>query len=169
MAVPDLCGVESTMTVQCLIGAVLVSLVLPLGNPPRAQAQTPEAPAQKVPVKPAPVPLATPVGSKWWIVGGGGFAMARAGCAMCDRAGVFTNTKSLFVDVGGRVSPRVDVGGEVMFVTARLEDGTAERRWRADRRCGSDPHNVHSRHRAVPAVGRSRPLPARGDGSRLRR
>jgi len=109
------------MNVQHSIGALLVCVVLPLSSPSRAQAQTPETPAQTVPAKPAPVPVPS-VGSKWWFVGGGGFAMARAGCASCDRSGVFTNSKSLFFDVGGRVSPRVDVGGEVMFVSARLED-----------------------------------------------
>ncbi len=110
------------MTVQRLIGAVLVGVVLQLGSPARAQAQTAETPAQTAPAKTAPVPLAPAVGSKWWIVGGGGFSMARAGCATCDRAGVFTNSKSLFIDVGGRVNPRVDVGGEVMFVSARIEE-----------------------------------------------
>ena len=110
------------MTVQHLIGAFLVGAVLQLGSPARAQAQAPETPAQTVPAKPAPVPVPSAIGSKWWFVGGGGFAMARAGCATCDRAGVFTNSKGFFFDVGGRVSPRVDVGGEVMFVTARIED-----------------------------------------------
>jgi hypothetical protein len=111
------------MNVQRLIGAVVLSVLLPVSNPTHAQAQTPETPAQ-VPAKAPPLPPAPAVGSKWWIVGGGGFAMARAGCAVCDRSGVFTNSKSLFFDVGGRVSPRVDVGGEVMFVSARLEDST---------------------------------------------
>ena len=59
--------------------------------------------------------------SKLWIVGGGGFSMARAGCADCDGAGVFTNTKGFFFDVGGRVSPRVDVGVELMLVAGRIE------------------------------------------------
>ena len=47
--------------------------------------------------------------------------MARAGCADCDRAGVFTNSIGLFFDIGGRVSPRVDVGIETMFVSGRVE------------------------------------------------
>ena len=47
--------------------------------------------------------------------------MARAGCATCERSGVFTNSRGLFFDVGGRVSPRVDFGVELMFVSARLE------------------------------------------------
>ena len=34
---------------------------------------------------------------------------------------MFTNSKGLFFDLGGRVSPRVDVGVELMFVSARLE------------------------------------------------
>lgn len=60
--------------------------------------------------------------SKLWIVGGGGFSMARAGCATCDRAGVFMNSTGIFFDVGGRISPRVDAGVELMFVSVRIED-----------------------------------------------
>ena len=48
--------------------------------------------------------------------------MVRAGCAECSRLGVFTNSKGIFFDVGGRVTPRVDFGVEVLFVTARLVD-----------------------------------------------
>jgi len=80
------------------------------------RAATPSAGAQSIPDIPAPA-----VKSKWWVVGGAGFSMARAGCASCDRAGVFTNSRGLFFDLGGRVSPRVDVGMELMVVSARLE------------------------------------------------
>jgi hypothetical protein len=76
-----------------LASAMMVALTVPAA----ALAQVPSTP--EVPVQTAPR-----VGSKWWIVGGGGFSMARAGC------------------VGGRISPRVDAGVEVMFVTARLDD-----------------------------------------------
>ncbi len=67
----------------------------------------------------APVP-STP-GSPLWIVGGGGFSVARAGCATCDRDGVFTNSRSLLVDAGLRVSPRVDAGVELLWVSTRIE------------------------------------------------
>ena len=73
--------------------------------------------AQTAPGAPAPQPL----GRKLWIVAGGGFSMTRAGCAACSREGVFTNTGSIFFDVGGRVSPQVDAGIEAMFVRARYE------------------------------------------------
>jgi hypothetical protein len=66
-------------------------------------------------------PVASPVGSKLWIVGGAGFTMARAGCDACSRDGLFTNSRGVFFDIGGRVSPRVDVGVEFMAVSARLE------------------------------------------------
>jgi hypothetical protein len=56
-----------------------------------------------------------------WIVGGAGFTMARAGCDACPRDGLFTNRRGVFFDIGGRVSPRVDVGVELMAVSARLE------------------------------------------------
>jgi hypothetical protein len=94
-----------------LASAMMVALTVPAA----ALAQVPSTP--EVPVQTAPR-----VGSKWWIVGGGGFSMARAGCADCSPAGVFTNSKGIFFDVGGRISPRVDAGVEVMFVTARLDD-----------------------------------------------
>ena len=75
------------------------------------------APAvEAAPVNPGP-PLTA---SKLWIVGGGGFSMTRAGCADCSREGVFTNSKGFFFDLGGRVSPRVDVGVELMFVSGRM-------------------------------------------------
>jgi len=102
---------------------ILPCLLIALATAAPAQAQAPtEPPAQVAPQKPPQNPPAPRAGSKWWIVGGGGFSMARAGCATCSRAGVFTNSKGFFVDVGGRVSPRVDAGVEVMFVTARLDE-----------------------------------------------
>jgi hypothetical protein len=104
------------MTRRPIAAIVAVTSLLSCWRPESADAQT----------APAPVPVtltqARPIGSKWWIVGGGGFSMARAACASatCTRAGVFTNTKGLFFDIGGRVNPRVDAGVEVLFVTARL-------------------------------------------------
>jgi hypothetical protein len=110
---------EAEMTAARRAAAILPSLLFILVPASAVHAQAPpEAPAQVAPQSPA----APPVGSKLWIVGGGGFSMARAGCADCDRAGVFTNSKGLFLDVGGRVSERVDAGVEVMFVTARLDE-----------------------------------------------
>ena len=105
-------------------------------NPRPARAAAPEAllsiaPPAGVGAPSGPVPNGGPsppkspapasARSKLWIVAGGGFSMARAGCAECDGAGVFTNTKGVFFDVGGRVSPRVDVGVELMLVAGRIE------------------------------------------------
>ena len=98
--------------VAVLFGSLLA---LALSNAAHAQSGTAQ-------VGEAPVNQAAPLtSSKLWIVGGGGFSMARAGCADCDRAGVFTNSIGLFFDIGGRVSPRVDVGIETMFVSGRVE------------------------------------------------
>jgi hypothetical protein len=101
----------------------LVSLVISIPAllfvPAAAVAQTPpDIPAQTQPAK----PVVPSVGSKWWIVGGGGFSMARASCATCSREGVFTNGVGFFLDVGGRINPRVDAGVEGTFVSGRIED-----------------------------------------------
>ena len=76
-------------------------------------AQTPAGP---------PTQTGTPVFKRsLWIVGGGGFSVARASCATCDRAGVFSNTRSVVVDVGVRASQRVDAGVELLWVTSKIE------------------------------------------------
>jgi hypothetical protein len=90
----------------------VVSRAVPATAETTVQVGGPAAPQQ-------PTPSFVP--SKFWMVGGGGFTMARAGCAKCDRSGVFTNSKGLFFDVGGRVSTRVDFGVEFMAVSARIE------------------------------------------------
>ena len=66
-------------------------------------------------------PVSPPQGSRFWIVGGGGSSVARAGCATCDRGGVFTESRSFLVDAGLRVSPKVDAGVELMWVSTRIE------------------------------------------------
>jgi hypothetical protein len=63
---------------------------------------------------------AGPSGSPFWVVAGGGHAIARAGCATCDRAGVFTNSYGILVDAGVRVTPKVDVGIELVWISSRL-------------------------------------------------
>jgi hypothetical protein len=71
-------------------------------------------------VMPASAP-SRPPGSRLWIVAGGGFSVARAGCAACDRDGVFTNSKSLLLDAGVRMNPKVDVGVELFILSSKIE------------------------------------------------
>jgi len=78
------------------------------------------ASAQTVPAPPAPA-LPSTFRPSLWIVGGGGFSVARAGCATCSRAGVFNNSKSLLLDFGVRTSPRVDAGVELLWVSSKIE------------------------------------------------
>lgn len=66
-------------------------------------------------------PVSLPPGSQFWIVGGGGSSAVRAGCATCDRSGVFTNSRSFLVDAGLRVSPEVDAGVELLWVSTQIE------------------------------------------------
>jgi len=107
------------MTGRQLFAGVTVGALLSVAAPATAGAQLGAAPTD---TQTAPQITAPPaIQSKLWIVGGGGFSMARAGCATCDRSGDFSNSRGFFVDVGGRVSPRVDFGVELMFVSARLE------------------------------------------------
>jgi hypothetical protein len=72
---------------------------------------------------PAPAVPNPPAGSRAWVVCGLGFAVARAGCPTCDRAGVFTESPSLLFDLGARVDRRLDVGLELSWVSSKLEEG----------------------------------------------
>ena len=63
----------------------------------------------------------SPPGSRFWTVVGGGYSVARAGCAvLCDSSGVFSNSRSILIDAGLRVSPTVDAGVEMMWVSSRI-------------------------------------------------
>jgi hypothetical protein len=106
------------MTLRLPLAVVTLALLLSVAMPGTASAQSGAAPADAQLAAQSPAPA---IRSKLWIVGGGGFTMARAGCATCDRDGVFTNSRGLFFDIGGRVSSRVDFGVELMLVSARLE------------------------------------------------
>ena len=78
------------------------------------------APAPVYAQQPTPAP-ASPLAPRFWLVAGGGFAAARAGCADCDLGGVYMQSYSILVDVGVRVTPRVDAGVELYFVPIQVE------------------------------------------------
>lgn len=69
---------------------------------------------------PAPVP-ASPLAPRFWLVAGGGYAAVRAGCADCSLEGVYMQSYSILVDVGVRVTPRVDAGVELYWVPIKVE------------------------------------------------
>jgi hypothetical protein len=75
------------------------------------------AEAQSIPTTPAG-PSKPP---RTWIVAGGGLAVARGGCATCDRAGLYLKDRGWLIDVGARVNPRVDAGVEVLLVGSQVE------------------------------------------------
>lgn len=91
-----------------------------------AAAQTVQAPAAEAAPAPAPPKPATNSHSRYWVVGGVGFGAARAGCPDCDREGVSTNGRSLLVDAGLRINPRLDFGLELAYGSSKLEDNDDE-------------------------------------------
>jgi len=71
-------------------------------------------------------------GTQWlakhlWIVGGAGYAVARAGCDTCDQAGVYHDSLSVTVTGGVHATPRVDAGVEVHWVALKVTGGEAMR------------------------------------------
>ena len=99
---------------RAALAAGLCALLWPAAALAQAPAQTPSPQATAAP---------TP-GSRVWIVAGAGFAAARAGCATCDRDGVYTTSQSFLVDAGMRVNPRMDAGIELYWVGLDV-DGTS--------------------------------------------
>jgi hypothetical protein len=71
-------------------------------------------------------------GKQWlakhlWIVGGAGYAVARAGCDTCDLAGVYHDSVSVTVTGGVHATPRVDAGIEAHWVALKVTGGDAMR------------------------------------------
>ena len=102
------------LTRASVTAAVMVAVVSGV-----ARAQTP--PTSDSSATPALPPPPAP-GSRLWIVVGTGFSVARAGCATCDTAGVFNKNRSLLIDAGVRVNPKVDAGIEMYFASSRVEN-----------------------------------------------
>lgn len=97
-----------------LLGCALVS-------PVSASAQQAEQAQTTPPAQKAPNPLSP----KLWVVIGGGFAAARAGCFevdVCNPEGVSIKSYSILLDVGVRVTPRVDAGMELYWVPLKVND-----------------------------------------------
>jgi len=108
---------------RCVVGIVLALMISPQASQVAA-AQTAQTPRAEEPA-PAPAPKpATVAHSGYWLVGGLGFAASRAGCPDCDRDGVFSNGRSVLVDVGLRMNPRLDFGVEVVWGESKVEDAT---------------------------------------------
>jgi len=72
-------------------------------------------------------PLREAFSSRIWIVAGGGFAVARAGCADCDLEGIYHKSYSFLVDAGLAVTPRVDAGVELFYVSLKVNGEDAVR------------------------------------------
>jgi hypothetical protein len=94
-------------------------MALSMACPAALAAQS--APASSGAPQSIPASSHGPDASPWWLVGGGGFSVARAGCATCDRAGVFAHSRSVLIDAGVRVRPTVDAGVELFWVSSRIE------------------------------------------------
>jgi len=64
----------------------------------------------------------TTAGPGLWVVAGGGGVLARGHCGTCDRNGQFLYSPGILVDAGIRITPRVDAGVELSWVSTKLEE-----------------------------------------------
>lgn len=97
--------------------AIIAAFAFVLARPAVVEAQT----VSSTPAAQGPLPAPPAPGSRVWIVAGAGFSLARAGCATCDRAGVLNRSRSLLLDAGVRINPKVDAGIELHWVSSRVE------------------------------------------------
>jgi len=96
-----------------------------LPGPAAAFAQTATEPVAKPPAETVAAPRRT--AGKWladrlWIVGGAGYASARAGCDTCDQA-VFSDSRSVTIIGGVHVTPRIEAGIETQWVALKVSGG----------------------------------------------
>lgn len=94
-----------------LVVALAVVSALTLATPARAQDGPP-------PAAPSPPPSPKP---GLWLAAGGGGVLARGHCGSCDREGVFLYSPGVLINAGIEITPRVDAGIEVSFVSSRIE------------------------------------------------
>jgi hypothetical protein len=62
-------------------------------------------------------------GSKLWIVAGGGSTTVRGDCQTCEDDYPYRHGGSILANVGYRVTPRVDVGGEMLWTSTDTAAG----------------------------------------------
>lgn len=108
--------------------AVVCSLML-LVPSAAALAQVPTDSGPKPPVADPAGPRRTAgqwLADKLWIVGGGGYASARAGCDICDPAGVYHESASITIIGGVHATPRIDAGIETHWVNLKLDDSESD-------------------------------------------
>jgi len=67
-------------------------------------------------------PPPNPLSPRLWLVAGSGFAAARAGCFECGPEGVVTQSYPILLDMGVRVTPRMDAGIELYWVRLKVND-----------------------------------------------
>jgi hypothetical protein len=63
-----------------------------------------------------------PRASRIWLVGGGGYAIARSGCGDCNNDGVYRQTGDVVINAGMRLSPQMDAGAELAWSPSYVED-----------------------------------------------
>jgi hypothetical protein len=61
--------------------------------------------------------------SKLWIVAGGGSTTVRGDCQTCEEDYPYRHGGSVLGNIGYRVSPRVDVGGEILWAPVETASG----------------------------------------------
>ena len=60
---------------------------------------------------------------KLWLVGGGALVTMRGDCQVCEEDYPYRHAPSVLVNIGYRVNERMDVGGEVFWVSADTVSG----------------------------------------------
>jgi hypothetical protein len=61
--------------------------------------------------------------SKLWIVAGGGSTTVRGDCQTCEEDYPYRHGASVLGNIGYRVSPRVDLGAEILWAPVETESG----------------------------------------------
>ena len=61
--------------------------------------------------------------SRLWIVAGGASTTVRGDCQTCEEEYPYRHGGSVLADIGYRVSPRMDVGGEILWAPIETEAG----------------------------------------------
>lgn len=80
-------------------------------------------PAPALAQQPQPTPPAQPESSRLWIVAGGASATLRGHCQECGQDFPFRHAGAVVANAGYRISPRLDVGGDLFWVQWRNESG----------------------------------------------